>query len=91
MDNRCEVRTVVDGEVVDAALFLCFCVSGRICAPDEPEHRRDMPFSPEGPEVLARWRRSRLPDPIGREVPTKRIDNSRGRLAIIHIERITVE
>src|SRR5690349_19931505 len=91
MHNRRELRTVVDREVVDAPFLLCFRVSVRICATDEPEHGRDMPFSSEGPEVLARWCWSRLPDPIGREVATERIDNSRGRVAIIHIERIAVE
>src|SRR6516164_2482139 len=91
MDDRHELRAMVDRKLVDAARFLGVRVSVGIRPADKPENRGGVPFSTERPEVLARWRRSSLPDPVGREVSAERIDDSRARLRVIHIQWIAVQ
>src|SRR5215472_8593755 len=84
MNNRCEAGAVVDRNFVKATCFLGLCVRVGVCAADKPEYRWDVPLGSERTEVLARWRRSSLPDAVGREVSAERIDDSRARLRVIH-------
>src|SRR4051812_27964788 len=59
VDDGGELRVVVGRDVLgDAARLLGPAVGVSVGAADVPEHRRDAPPGPEGPEVLARriWR-----------------------------------
>src|SRR5262249_40123027 len=81
----------IDGKLVDTARFLGLRVGVGVSAADKPENRRGVPLGTERPEVLARGCRSGLPNPVGGEVTAKRIDDTRARLFVIHIQRIAVQ
>src|SRR6516225_8869856 len=91
MNKRCEQRTVVDRNLVDSACLLGLRVSVGICAADKPENGGNVPLGSERPEILACWRWSSLPDTISWKMSAERIDNSRARLCVIHIQRIAVQ
>src|SRR5690348_158526 len=54
MNNRCEARTVVDRNIVEAARPFGLRVSGGIGAADEPEDGRGVPLGSEASEIFAR-------------------------------------
>jgi hypothetical protein len=74
MDNRREQRTVVHREFIESTGFLGYFVDIGVGATHEPKDGGNVPFGPERSEVLARRRRPGLPDALGGEVPTKRVD-----------------
>src|SRR5262249_50031959 len=91
MDNRREQRAMVDWELIEPPRLLGFRVRVWIGSADKPEHGWRVPFGSERSKVLARWRCSGVPDAVGGKVSAERVDDTRTRLRVIHIQGISVQ
>src|SRR5579864_9710575 len=60
VNDRREMRAVIDRQIVELASLPGLCIRGRIVTAHEPENRRCMPRRAEATEILARRRGSRV-------------------------------
>jgi hypothetical protein len=91
IDDRREARVVVGRDLVEPACLLGFRVTIGVGATDEPEHGGRVPLGAEGPEILARRRRSGLTHPLCGKMPAERVEDAPARRGIVDHQRIAVE
>src|SRR5437868_2924489 len=91
MDDREKARVVVGRNLVESPCRLGLRVAVGVGAADEPEHRRDMPFGAERPEILARRRRPGLDYPLGAEMSAEGITDTPARVRIVRDEGVTIK
>jgi hypothetical protein len=71
------------GSLFEPTCFLGLCVDIGIGAAHEPKDGGNVPLGSKRSKILTGWRRSGLPDTLGGEVPTKRVDHALGCRRVI--------
>src|SRR5690349_13085270 len=91
MQNGCELRAVIDGQLIQLAGGFGFCVGIGIVPAYEPEYRRHLPRGTEATKVLACGGGAGVLDSVEREIPAERLGNTVARGGVVHIQRIAVK
>jgi hypothetical protein len=91
MHHWCELRVVVDRQLVESIVLLGFGIDRRIGAAYKPKYRGHLPLGAKRSEILARGRRPSLTNVLDAEMPAKRGHDALGRIPIVDVERITIQ